>query len=134
MALEERLAKLEAQVRGLPPPKAPSPDQPIKDASGKSWVRYFRNDDGVEWFMEEGPPAVSGNTFTMWRRRVFPTWAFQKELVTLDDFNCRMARYRTRELRVTNWDGTSQTFDKVTPWANIHSSSPEDYLVGEFCK
>ena len=134
LALEERLAKLEAQVRGTPPPKAPAPDQPIKDASGKAWILYFRNDDGVDWFREDGTPAVSGNTITLWRRITFPKWAFQKELVTLDDINCRMAQYRTRELRVTYWDGTSQTFDKVTPWAKAFASSPEDYLMGEFCK
>jgi len=52
---------------------------------------------------------------TLWRKRTFPTWAFQKEIVTLDELNCRQARYRTRELRVTNWDGSSQTSDKVTP-------------------
>jgi hypothetical protein len=134
MALEERLAKLEAQVRGTPPPKAPAPEQPIKDASGKAWIRYFRNDDGVDWFVEEGTPAVSGNTITLWRKRTFPAWAFQKELVTLDDINCRQVQYRTRELRVVNQDGTSQTFDKVTPWAKVFASSPEDYLMGEFCK
>jgi hypothetical protein len=134
LALEERLAKLEAQVRGMPPPKTPSPDQPVKDATGKAWTRYFRNDDGVEWFLEEAPPSVSGNTLTMWRRRTFPTWAFQKEIVTLDELNCRQARYRTRELKVTNWDGSSQTSDKVTPWAPVISNSPEDYLMKELCK
>jgi len=134
LALEERLAKLEAQMRGAPPPKTPQPDQPVKDATGKTWTRYFRNDDGVEWFMEEGKPGVSGNTMTLWRKRTFPTWAFQKEIVTLDELNCRQARYRTRELRVTNWDGSSQTSDKVTPWAPVFSNSPEDYLMKEWCK
>jgi len=42
---------------GTPPPKTPQPDQPVKDATGKTWTRYFRNDDGVEWFMEEGNPG-----------------------------------------------------------------------------
>lgn len=134
MELEERLARLEAKIRGTPPAKTVPPDQPIKDATGKTWVRYFRNDDGVEWFMEEGAPKVSGGIMTLWRKRVFPRWAFQKEIVTLDEINCRQQRYRTRELRVTNWDGSFQTSDKVTGWANIYSNSPEDYLIGEFCK
>lgn len=132
--LEERLARLEAKIRGTPPTKTVSPDQPIKDATGKTWVRYFRNDDGVEWFMEEGTPTASGGIITLWRKRVFPKWAFQKEIVTLDEINCRQQRYRTRELRVTNWDGSSQTSDKVTGWTNIYSNSPEEYLMGEFCK
>jgi hypothetical protein len=70
----------------------------------------------------------------MWRKRVFPSWAFQKEIVTLDELNCQEARYRTRELRVTYGDGKTQTSDKVTPWANVFSSSPEEYLMNEYCK
>jgi len=70
----------------------------------------------------------------MWRKRVFPSWAFQKEIVTLDDLDCREARYRTREVRVAHWDGAAQTSDEITAWANIYSSSPEEYLMDEYCK
>jgi hypothetical protein len=132
--LEERLAKLEQAVRGGGGPQATRPERSVKDATGRTWTLYFRNDDGLEWFLDEGGLQPSGSAIQMWRKRLFPRWAFQKEIVTLDEINCREARYRTRELRVTPWDGASQTSDKVTPWANVFSGSPEEYLMNEYCK
>ena len=130
--LEERLARLEAERPGGPPKKA-SPENPVKDATGRTWTLYFRNDDGVEWFLDEGTLKPSGNGIELWRRRVFPRWAFQKELVTLDELNCREERYRTHELRVSYRDGASRTSRKVTDWANVFSNSPEHYLMQQFC-
>ncbi len=131
--LEERLAKLERAVRGESAPQS-RPEQPVKDASGRTWTLYFRNDDGVQWFLDEETLQPSSGLLQMWRKRMFPQWAFQKEIVTLDEINCRQARYRTKELRVTNWNGTYQTSDKITPWANVFSGSPEAYLMDEYCK
>ena len=133
--LKERLAKLERTMRGESTPQTASPEQPFKDATGRTWTRYFGNDDGLEWSLDEGAPLQpSRDVIQMWRRRVFPSWAFQKEIVTLDELDCRQARYRTRELRVAHWDGATQTSDKITPWANVFSSSPEEYLMDEYCK
>jgi hypothetical protein len=133
--LEERLAKLERAMRGESAPQTAHPEQPVKDATGRTWTRYFRNDDGVEWFLDQGAPLQpSRDAIQMWRKRVFPSWAFQKEIVTLDDLDCREARYRMRELRVAYWDGKTQTSDKVTPWAKVFSGSPEEYLMNEYCK
>ena len=132
--LEERLARLEQAIRGGSAPQRARPEQPVKDATGRTWTRYFRNDDGVEWYLDEGALQPSRTVLEMWRKCVFPRWALQKEIVTLDEINCRETRYRTRELRVTRWDGTSQTSDKVTPWANVYSGSPEEYLMNEYCK
>jgi hypothetical protein len=132
--LKERLAKLERAIGGGPAPETSRPKQPVKDAEGRTWTLYFRNDDGVEWFIDEGVVKPSSTAIRLWRKRVFPRWAFQKELVTLDEINCREARYRTRELRVTSWDGATQTSDEVTPWSNIFSNSPEEYLMNEYCK
>jgi hypothetical protein len=75
--LEERLARLEAERSGSPSKKA-SPENPVKDATGRTWTLYFRNDDGVEWFMEEGTLKPSGNGIELWRRRVFPRWDISK--------------------------------------------------------
>jgi hypothetical protein len=134
--LQQRLAKLERAMRGESTPQAPSrPEQPVKDATGRIWTRYFANDDGLEWFLDEGAPLeASRDVIQMWRKRVFPSWAFQKEIVTLDELDCHEARYRIRELRVTSWDGKTQTSDNVTPWANVFSSNPEEYLMNEYCK
>ena len=131
--LEERLARLEQAERAGSPPKTAPPGEPVKDEAGRTWTLYFRNDDGVEWFLDEGTLKPSGNGIELWRRRVFPRWAFQKEIVTLDELDCREERYRTHELRVSPRDGTSRTSRKVTPWANVFSNSPEHYLMQQFC-
>jgi hypothetical protein len=134
--LEQRLARLERAARGesAPAPQTARPEQPVKDATGRTWTRYFSNDDGVEWLLDKSALQPSSGVIQMWRKRVFPRWAYQKEIVTLDDLNCSEARYRTRDLRVTYWDGASQTSDKVTPWANVFSGSTEEYLMNEYCK
>jgi hypothetical protein len=66
----------------------------------------------------------------LWRKRTFPRWAMQKEIVTLDELNCRETRYRTREFRASYRDGTSLTSGKVTPRTNAYSNSPEYYPDG----
>jgi hypothetical protein len=132
--LEERLARLEAAVRGQSTPQASQPDQPVVDETGRAWTLYFRNDDGVQWYVDQGSFEPSRTLIQMWRKRVFPQWAKQKEIVTLDEINCRQTRFRTLQLRVTHWDGRTQMSDKVTPWAKIYSSSAEEYLTGEYCK
>jgi hypothetical protein len=132
--LEERLARLEQAVRGGSAPQTARPEESVTDATGRKWTLYFSNDDGVRWYLDEAALQPSRSIVQMWRKRVFPRWALQKEIVTLDELSCRENRYRTRELRVTRWDGTSQTSDKVTPWANVYSSSPEQYLIQGYCK
>lgn len=132
--LEERLARLEAAVRGQSTAPAPREDQPITDETGRTWTLYFRNDDGVKWYLDQNSFEPSRTLIQMWRKRVFPQWAKQKEIVTLDEINCRQTRFRTLQLRVTHWDGRTQMSDKVTPWAKIYSSSAEEYLTGEYCK
>jgi hypothetical protein len=133
--LQERLAKLERAIRGTDAgEKTPAPVQSIKDATGKTWTLYFKNDDGLQWFIDEKAVKPSPALIQLWRKRIFPRWAFQKEITTFDEIDCREARYRTRELSVTSWDGATQAYDKVTSWANVFSSSPEEYLMNEYCK
>ncbi len=133
--LEDRLAKLEEQLEGGGAHLV-HPPQPVKDATGKTWMLYFRNDDGVTWYLHERElrQQPRGNVIELRRKRVFPSWAFQKEIVTLDELDCREAEYRTRELQVTYWDGASQTSTAITPWAHIFSNSPEQYLMDTKCK
>jgi hypothetical protein len=133
--LEERLARLEEAMEGGGAHLV-RPPQPVKDAAGKTWILYFRNDDGVKWYLAEGEVSQQppGEVIELRRKRVFPSWALQKEIVTLDELDCREAQYRTRELRVTSWDGASQTSGKITPWAHIFSNSPEQYLMDTECK
>jgi hypothetical protein len=133
--LEERLAKLEREMEGGGAHLV-HPPQPVKDAAGRTWVLYFRNDDGARWYLGQSELSQQspGDVIALRRKRVFPSWALQQEIVTLDELDCREAQYRTRELRVTYWDGASQTSGKITPWAHIFSNSPEQYLMDTECK
>jgi hypothetical protein len=70
----------------------------------------------------------------MWIKREFPPGAAQKEIVTLDEIDCREAQYRTLELRVTYRDGRTGRTDKATEWVKIYENSNEEYLMGEYCK
>jgi hypothetical protein len=133
-ALQERLAKLEHAIRGGEAPRAAASKQPVKDASGRRWTCYFRNDDGVEWFLEEASLQSAPSAITVWRKRAFPDWALQRDIVTMDEIDCRGVRYRTHELRVTQRDGTTQESRTVTPWTNIFPSSAEKYLMSEYCR
>ena len=106
------------------------------EESERKWTSYMRDrDTGVEYFYDkETLIKPSKEPIQVWRRRVFPTGASQKEIVTLDEIDCRKARYRSLELSVTYWDGTTKAYDKVSPWSNVYANSVEEFLMDEHCK
>ena len=102
---------------------------------GRKWTRYMTDDDDIRYFYDEGTIIQSSNNIIrMWRKREFPPGAAQKEIATLDEIDCRKTRYRTLELRVTYWDGTTGRSDNATRWAKIYNNSGEALLMGEHCK
>jgi hypothetical protein len=102
----------------------------------RKWTSYARDrDTGVEYFYDmEALLKPSKDLIQMWRKRVFPAGAAQKEIVTFDEIDCRKGRYRSLELSVTYRDGTAQRFDKVAPWADVYANTAEEYLMDEHCK
>ena len=102
----------------------------------RKWTSYMRDrEGGVEYFYDkEALMKPSKELIQVWRKRVFPAGAAQKEIVTLDEIDCRGARYRSLELHVTYWDGTAERYDRVSPWARVYENSPEEYLMEEDCK
>ncbi len=138
--LTERVARLEEELKtgGAPQPVSPAQPvskPPVSDEAGRKWTSYTEDDNGVEYFYDKDTIAhPSKDLVQMWRKREFPSGASQKEIVTLDEIDCRGARYRSLELRVTHRDGTIQTFNKVAPWATIYVDSAEEYLMNEHCK
>jgi hypothetical protein len=107
------------------------------EESERKWTSYLRGrDNGVEYFYDKSALIkTSQGTLQVWRKRVFPPGSAQKEIVTFDQIQCGAGEeHRTLQLSVTNWDGTTQVFDKFSPWAHIYTNSPEQYLVGEHCK
>ncbi len=102
----------------------------------RKWTSYMRDrDTGTEYFYEkETLMNPSPDLIQMWRKRVFPAGASQKEIVTFEEIDCRAARYRSLELQVTYWDGTSKRFEKASPWGKIYANSPDEFLMDEHCK
>ena len=102
----------------------------------RKWTSYMRErNNSVEYFYDKDTLVKTPQgTFQVWRKRVFAPGAAQKEIVSFDQINCREAEYRTFQLTVTYWDGTSKTYDKPSSWAHVYSSSPEEYLLEQNCK
>ncbi len=102
----------------------------------RKWTSYMRDRElGVEYFYDkEALVKPSKDLFQVWRKRVFPAGAAQKEIVTFDEMDCRGPRYRALELSVTYWDGTTKRYDRVGQWANVYTNSVEEFLMDEHCK
>ncbi len=101
----------------------------------RKWTDYRKDTMDVEYYYDqEAILRPSKNVIQVWRKRVFPPSQHQKEIVTLDEINCRSQQYRTLELRVIRWDGTIQTSSKPAGWQKIWAGSPEEYFLDEVCK
>ena len=105
------------------------------EESERKWTSYLRGRDGTEYFYDKSAMIETPErTLQVWRKRVFPSGAAQKEIVTFDQLTCDFREeYRTIQLSVTYWDGTTKVYDKFTPWAHIYTNSPEQFLVDEHC-
>jgi len=138
--LEERMARLEAQLNSGGTAQPASQTQavskpPVSDEAGRKWTSYWKDGKGTESFYDEDGLLQPRKGFIqLWRKRVFPSGSAQKEIVTRDEINCREAQWRTLELRVSYWDGTTRTSDKATSWGNVYPKSPEEYLIDQHCK
>jgi hypothetical protein len=138
--LEERIAKLEAELNrgGAPQPASPAQsvsEPPTSDETGRKWTSYWKNDKGIESFCDLDSLMQPHKGFIqMWKKRVFPSGSAQKEIATRDEINCREAQWRTLELRVTYWDGTTRATDQAVSWGNVYTNSPEEYLMDQHCK
>ncbi len=101
----------------------------------RNWTLYMRSGSGTEYYYDKGAVIETPErTLQVWRKRVFKPDAAQKEIVTFDQLTCDFReQYRSLQMTVTYWDGRSQTYSKISPWAHIFTNSPEQYLVDEHC-
>jgi hypothetical protein len=101
----------------------------------RKWTSYMRGRDGTEYFYDKGAVIQTPQGYLqVWRKRVFPPGAAQKEIVTFDQLSCDFREeYRTLQLTVTYWDGTTKVYNKFSSWAHIYTNSPEEYLVDHHC-
>jgi len=102
---------------------------------GRKWIRYKTDEDDLKYFYdEEAVSRTPGSIVQIWRKREFPSGAGQRQIVTHDEINCRKGEYRTLELCVTYWDGTTGRSEKPTGWADIYANTHEAYFRSELCK
>jgi hypothetical protein len=101
----------------------------------RKWTSYMRGKDGTQYFYDKGAVIETPQGYLqVWRKRVFPAGAAQKEIMTFDQLGCGFREeYRTLQLSVTYWDGTIKEYEKFSPWAHIYTNSPEQYLVDHHC-
>ncbi len=105
------------------------------EESERTWTSYMRGRDGTQYFYDKGAVIETPQGYLqVWRKRVFPAGAAQKEIMTFDQLGCFFQEeYRTLQMTVTYWDGTIKEYEKVSPWAHIYTNSPEQYLVDHHC-
>ncbi len=126
-------AAMAADEQKRPAEPGAGPEEELN--TGRKWTSYGKDGDGIGYFYDKDAiTRPSKDLVRVWRKREFPSGVRQKEIVTLDEIDCRGARYRSVNLRVTYRDGTTQAFDKATPWTKIYVDSAEEYLMGEYCK
>jgi len=104
--------------------------------SERNWTMYMRGRDGTEYYYDKQAVLETPQRYLqVWRKRVFKKGAAQKEIITFDQLACDFREeFRTLQMTVTYWDGTSKVYSNFTQWAHIYTNSPEQYLVDEHCK
>lgn len=102
----------------------------------RKWTSYMRERDrSVEYFYDKDAMVKTPQgMLNVWRERVFAKGAAQKEIITFDNIDCQEGKYRSFQLTVVYWDGTSKTYDKPAEWAYVYPNSPEEYLMDEHCR
>jgi hypothetical protein len=101
----------------------------------RKWTSYGKDAQEIEYYYDKDAIArPSANIIQVWRKRVFPQRSAQRDIVALDEINCRLQKYRALELHVTTWDGSTQITKKPGPWGTIWSKSAEEYFLDTHCK
>jgi hypothetical protein len=101
----------------------------------RKWTSYAKDYHEVEYFYDkDAVTRVSKYVIQVWRKRVFPAKSPQKEIVALDEINCRLQKYRSLELYVTAWDGSTKISKRPGVWATIWAKSAEEYHLDTDCK
>lgn len=114
----------------------PGTEAPAQNKTGDiKWERYDTDETGVKYSYDKGSISYpTPSTLQLWRQRIFPLDAAYENVITLDQIDCDKQKYRTIEINVTNKDGSTEEFKKVSQWAYIYVGMPEDYFLRELCK
>jgi hypothetical protein len=103
-------------------------------AGPEQWESYWKDRHDVEYFYDKDHVEYpSKGMIKVYRKRVFPEGSQQKEIVSLDEMNCKTLKYRSLELTVTGFDGTSETTNVVSPWIMIWGNTADESVSDALC-
>jgi hypothetical protein len=140
-ALKKRLATLEAEFnKDKPAPaagraaaQAPA-DRGGREAGERTWEAFGSNPTGISYYIDRGSITYpSAGSMQLWRKRTFPEKAFQKEIISREEVDCRRKRYRTLEVQGVYWDGRHEESKAVSPWVRFYEDTTEDLFFVDVC-
>ncbi len=103
-------------------------------AGSDKWENYWEDRSGVKHFYDkEHVEYPSKGMVKVYRKRIFPERSQQKEIVSLDEVNCRTLKYRSLEMTVVRFDGKSETTSVVSPWTLIWGNTPDEWISDKLC-
>ncbi|HVN25100.1 MAG TPA: hypothetical protein VMT71_14095 [Syntrophorhabdales bacterium] len=112
--------------------QAPSPGQ---DEADRKWASIGEDGNRIQYFYDKAAVVFPTQGFVrIWKKREFPSGAAQREIVSLDEIDCREARYHSLEVRVTYREGMTRNFAQASPWTKVYQDSAEEYLMNQFCQ
>lgn len=107
--------------------------EPIPD---KKWESYGNDGRGVEYFYQK--ESISFPTKSMvrvWRKRTFRQSAELKEIIALDEIDCKNEKYRSVQSQGVRQDGsTTEMYVTPSPWYTIYDESADDFFLNTSCK
>ncbi len=103
-------------------------------AGPDKWEYYWKDRREVQYFYDKDHIEYpSKGIMKLYRQRVFPEGNAQKEIVSLDEVNCKTLKYRSLELTVIGFDGKSETTSIVSPWNLIWGNTADEWISDELC-
>jgi hypothetical protein len=110
----------------------------------RKWEVYGKDNNGTTHYLDKSSISYPAKSMIhVWRRRVFPqptagireVRSSHKEIVALDEMDCKGEKYRSLESQGINWDGTpTVVWKKPTPWTPIYDDSADDRILRDYCK
>jgi hypothetical protein len=102
----------------------------------KEWKEHARVKLGIQYYYEKDSIEYpSRGMMKIWRKRVLPARMSDKEIISLDQFDCKEQKYRSVFIQVVRKNDMVDTFKKPSEdWNQIFPDSPEEYFLDIYCK
>jgi len=106
-----------------------------KGIADKKWEEHTRNKLGTIFYYEKETVSYPARGFVkVWRKRVLPSRMADKEIISLEEIDCKKDKHRSIFMQVVRKNDTVETFKKPSPdWAAIFPESPEEALMDKYC-